>query len=279
VVEKAAQTEGKALATEPTPASSTSSFKLPPLALDTTSDLFREFWPRVAQEIMSLVQESSNAQPTDSDVQSKPTASQLTPADLTNILIGKQHDAKPEESPLFNEPLLQRPSSEAQSEPEMSQINLAPLKNSRSLAALLGYKSPSPVPTSALATSVSSLEEKDATTSEPNQLSASFISDTTVPDGQVFPPGAEFVKSWHMLNNGERPWPDTTELVFVAGERLVRGGILPQKITVGELPCGQEVDVWTGELKVINNCNMCETEFINFFRPRMRLVDMSVIGD
>jgi next-to-BRCA1 protein 1 len=104
-------------------------------------------------------------------------------------------------------------------------------------------------------------DEKNSTVSDPvhsgaMHLKASFLSDTTVPDGQVFPPGAEFVKSWHMLNDGESTWPDTTELVFVAGECLVRGNELPKKIRVGGVCPGEEVDLWTGELKVCNNSGM-----------------------
>ncbi|KAG8219591.1 hypothetical protein J3R82DRAFT_544 [Butyriboletus roseoflavus] len=41
-------------------------------------------------------------------------------------------------------------------------------------------------------------------------LDSALVGDTNVPDGQVFPPGAEFVKGWHMTNNGGLPWPTTT---------------------------------------------------------------------
>jgi next to BRCA1 gene 1 protein len=81
-------------------------------------------------------------------------------------------------------------------------------------------------------------------------LSARFLCDNTVPDGQKFPPGAEFVKSWKMLNDGERDWPETTELVFAAGESLSREDIKPQRMKIGSVPAGDEVNVGSGELKV-----------------------------
>ncbi|RXW24033.1 hypothetical protein EST38_g1799 [Candolleomyces aberdarensis] len=79
-------------------------------------------------------------------------------------------------------------------------------------------------------------------------LSAGFISDVTVPDGQVFPPGAEFMKCWRMVNDGSSEWPESTEVVFVAGQAgLVAEG--NESVKIGSVKPGQEVDVWTGELK------------------------------
>jgi next-to-BRCA1 protein 1 len=131
-----------------------------------------------------------------------------------------------------------------------------PTDVNHSLAALLNYQSPSPAVSSPLETSLSSLNEKDSVATPPDltrledaPLSAAFLSDTTVADGQIFPPGAEFVKSWRMVNDGVRAWPDTTELVFVAGERLARDESVPQKVKIGAVHSDGEVDVWTGELK------------------------------
>jgi next-to-BRCA1 protein 1 len=73
------------------------------------------------------------------------------------------------------------------------------------------------------------------------------VEDVTVPDGQVFPPGAEFVKCWRLLNSGERDWPENTELVFLAGDRLADSALPP--VLVGRVAAGAEYDVWTGELK------------------------------
>lgn len=88
--------------------------------------------------------------------------------------------------------------------------------------------------------------------SEPRlPLTATFIEDVTVPDGQVFPPGAEFVKCWRLLNDSGRDWPETTELVFVAGESLSAGqDAASLSVELGKVAAGAEVDAWTGELKV-----------------------------
>ena len=79
-------------------------------------------------------------------------------------------------------------------------------------------------------------------------LSAKFVEDVTVSDGQSFPPGAEFVKCWRLLNSGERDWPENTELVFLAGDPLSDSDLPP--ILIGRVAAGAEYDVWTGELKV-----------------------------
>ncbi|KAH9081933.1 hypothetical protein EDB83DRAFT_2512748 [Lactarius deliciosus] len=78
-------------------------------------------------------------------------------------------------------------------------------------------------------------------------LRASFIADNNIPDGQIFPPGAEFVKSWRMRNDGPGSWPAETELVFVAGDKLVIDKT--ERFKVGIVSPGEEVDVWTGEMK------------------------------
>jgi next-to-BRCA1 protein 1 len=80
---------------------------------------------------------------------------------------------------------------------------------------------------------------------QPMPPQARYLSDVTVPDGQVFPPGAEFVKSWKMMNEGECDWPETTQLVFIAGESL---GVT-QGVKVGAVKAGTSIDLWTGELK------------------------------
>jgi len=79
-------------------------------------------------------------------------------------------------------------------------------------------------------------------------LSAKFVDDVTVPEGQAFPPGAEFVKCWRLLNSSERDLPENTELVFVAGDPLSDSASPP--VLIGRVAAGAEFDVWTGELKV-----------------------------
>jgi next-to-BRCA1 protein 1 len=77
-------------------------------------------------------------------------------------------------------------------------------------------------------------------------LRAAFVSDLNIPDGQIFPPGAEFVKSWVLSNDGEREWPEKTELRYVAGDRMGDEG----KIVVGGVGARTTVTVSTPELKV-----------------------------
>ena len=79
-------------------------------------------------------------------------------------------------------------------------------------------------------------------------LRATFISDNNILDGHLLPPGAEFVKSWKMLNDGLRDWPETTQLVFVAGDKLVEEENTVVK--VGKVAAGEEIDIWTGDMKV-----------------------------
>ncbi|KIY73564.1 hypothetical protein CYLTODRAFT_416943 [Cylindrobasidium torrendii FP15055 ss-10] len=77
---------------------------------------------------------------------------------------------------------------------------------------------------------------------------ADFVEDVTVADGQVFPPGAEFVKSWRMKNSG-RDWDESTRLVFVAGESFNPAGVNVTSVDVGSVKSGEEIDLYTGELK------------------------------
>nr|VWO94379.1 N/A [Ganoderma boninense] len=80
-------------------------------------------------------------------------------------------------------------------------------------------------------------------------LLAAFVSDNNIPVGQIFPPGAEFVKSWRMRNDGTVDWPETTELVFVAGDRMAPyNGALP-RVKVGSVKAGDEVELVSGEMK------------------------------
>ncbi|KIM31741.1 hypothetical protein M408DRAFT_327187 [Serendipita vermifera MAFF 305830] len=83
----------------------------------------------------------------------------------------------------------------------------------------------------------------------PPSLVASFVEDNNVPDGHVFPPGAEFIKSWKMKNEGKAEWPATTVLAFVGGHRLGAFPNAPSTYEVGTVASGDSVDVWAGDLK------------------------------
>lgn len=70
-----------------------------------------------------------------------------------------------------------------------------------------------------------------------------------VADGTTFPPGAEFIKCWKMINDGRHDWPAETILVFVGGHRLAAFANAPKSYDVGKAAVSQAVDVWAGDLK------------------------------
>jgi next-to-BRCA1 protein 1 len=245
--------------------SSVTGFTLPPLALDPRSDLFREFWPRVTEELRhhsrsSVASRTASQEQGVNDV-AMPHANDAPAATVVDPF--RDPEPKPivvklQSPDLSTQALLSRPIPTFNG-PEMAQSRMAPVANI-SLAALLNnYRSASPTFSGTLAESVGSVEDDAQIETVPSVpcspalepaplviLMASFISDTTVPDGQIFPPGAEFVKSWRMVNNGPSDWPETTELHYAAGEKFSLGS---QKVKVGKVATGVEVDVWTGELK------------------------------
>ena len=103
----------------------------------------------------------------------------------------------------------------------------------------------------------SQASESSSRTVTRSALSATFVEDVTVHDGQVLPPGAEFVKIWKVFNDSGREWPANTELVWVAGESFANNKSGSDKkqdkedlvAAVGTVPAGEEVDVWSCELK------------------------------
>ncbi|TDL28067.1 hypothetical protein BD410DRAFT_835311 [Rickenella mellea] len=81
------------------------------------------------------------------------------------------------------------------------------------------------------------------------ELRALFISDEFIEDGQLFPAGAEFIKSWQMKNDGEVPWPETTEVMFVTGDRMPAFDGAPSRYPVGRVETGQVVSIFAGDMK------------------------------
>jgi len=150
-------------------------------------------------------------------------------------------------SPLGNEALLNRPASllSTSETPDVTPVSSA----NRSLAALLDkYRSAISLVPSSLVT-FGNEHESPSEVQVRNALTADFVADITVPDGQNFPPGAEFVKCWRMMNDGDSDWPDSTELVFVAGTTLFMENS-SKSVKVGSVKAGTEIDLWTQELKV-----------------------------
>ena len=78
----------------------------------------------------------------------------------------------------------------------------------------------------------------------------SYVEDVNIEDGQFFPPGAEFVKTWRMKNDGADCWPEGTHLVHVAGDRMAPRPSGTSQFKVGSVKPGEEVEVSAGEMKV-----------------------------
>ncbi|KAJ3851824.1 hypothetical protein EV368DRAFT_42270 [Lentinula lateritia] len=92
-----------------------------------------------------------------------------------------------------------------------------------------------------------------STPSTLNVLNAEFVADRNIVDGQVVAPGAEFLKAWVMRNGGSRPWPEGTELVFVAGESFAKDNTTIQPQSVGVVQPNEQIELWTEELKAPEN--------------------------
>jgi next-to-BRCA1 protein 1 len=81
----------------------------------------------------------------------------------------------------------------------------------------------------------------------PNSLSAVLVGNNV--DLQVFPAGAEFIKSWLLMNDGVRSWPEETQLVFFTGTRLFAHEDDSGKVHVGAVAPNGKIEVSTTELK------------------------------
>lgn len=69
-------------------------------------------------------------------------------------------------------------------------------------------------------------------------LSEQYIADVTIPDGTVLAPGAPFVKTWRVKNNGTCNW-ENYNLIFAAGEQMSGPASVPIYVT----PAGGTVDI------------------------------------
>lgn len=156
-------------------------------------------------------------------------------------------------SPLAGEPLLRRPvRAEGLGRPNMTHplidlgfdFQYGPSNEALSPRAPTSSRIVTPLPAVRLPNTPSQLSLR------PDPLRARFICDINIPDGQVFPPGAEFVKSWRMINEGTTDWPELTELVFVAGDRMAPFESSLKTVRVGSVKAGAEVEVVSGEMKV-----------------------------
>ncbi|KAJ7246253.1 hypothetical protein B0H12DRAFT_761399 [Mycena haematopus] len=236
---------------------------LPPFAapLGDAEPTFPSYWPKSSEELRHLMQHDEPV------------------IDAFSRLSVQEEPAAVMDSPLTGA-LLTRNSLSVLSQDQASREEAAApaISYNHSLAALLnGYESeneaekkdeplisitkeePTPVPTPpipalALAPAAPSLAPAAVPVPIPVPapalgLRATFVNDVTLPDGQIFPPGAEFMKCWQMVNSGSVDWPAGTELVYVAGERLAREVGGPASVPIGSVKVGAEVELWTSELK------------------------------
>ena len=246
------------------PTSSSSSKSIPKLGPISDSDM-QELWPEFTSMFKHLLQPSppptTVVVPTPSDLMPGAMFSE-EPEAASALNTSSEAPTTVDESPLVGEPLLCRPLMPETEKPLVDRClsdffnsllrdtnNPPPLPAQNDEAELSPivvvppFESPKmPSPTTPFWQSVMA---------RPNQpLLAEFVSDNNIADGQIFPPGAEFVKSWRMRNDGERDWPETTELVFVAGDRLAPYAGAPTKVKVGVVKSGAEVELVSGEMKV-----------------------------
>jgi uncharacterized repeat protein (TIGR01451 family) len=69
---------------------------------------------------------------------------------------------------------------------------------------------------------------------------AQFVADVNVPDGTIFPPGANFTKTWRLKNVGSCTWTTSYRLVFFSGEQM--GAVSSVPFTRDVAP-GQTIDI------------------------------------
>ncbi|TCD64312.1 hypothetical protein EIP91_004259 [Steccherinum ochraceum] len=180
---------------------------------------WKELWPELTSMLKHLLQPPTTETPSTStampgSIHAEEEAKQDEQKETSAS--EKEFHSAVEESPLAKEALLTRP--------EGSSSAAAPRADLFNLKEYLTSIAPKPAHV------------------------ATYVSDSNIPDGQVFPPGAEFVKSWRMKNDGETAWPEETALSFVAGDRLTHIDSVTS-VKVGSVAPGAEVEVVGPEMK------------------------------
>ena len=242
------------------PASTASANSVPRLGTVPNSE-WRELWPELTTILKHLLQPPTPGSGVPvPHTESMPGAMFEEKSDESEQPLLQVEEPRPaiEESPLVGEPLLQRPL--VPERPSTIHWDIhdyfdvpppPPLSNDTWPHAAPRSPSPKPVlPPKPAGPPVFVPMPPCQLPAVPQPLFASFVSDNNIPDGQVFPPGAEFVKSWKMVNQGAGDWPETTELVFVAGDRMAPHANAPRSVKVGSVKAGAEVEIVAGEMKV-----------------------------
>lgn len=70
------------------------------------------------------------------------------------------------------------------------------------------------------------------------KMNAKFIQDVTIPDGSCVTPGSQFLKSWVVMNSGNRPWTHETSINYMSGSSLMKPFM--RKVEVPKLLPGEE---------------------------------------
>lgn len=112
---------------------------------------------------------------------------------------------------------------------------------------------------------LASLVSRFATRGFDDGLRATFVDNLCVEDGQIFLPGTEFIKTWQMRNDGHIDWPESTKIMFIAGDRMSSFVGAPMEYTVGRAQ--------PGEVKTISVLNMKAPEIPGKYVGFWRLTD------
>jgi next-to-BRCA1 protein 1 len=202
-------------------------------------DIYHQLWPRVNQEMIHL-----NAMEAGDPAVNSVEEAVTEPVDPESLVTEESLPGSPVTSSVY------------QASERHGTCPVSPVPGTKSIVD--GYRTPSSMPSnvqeSHCVTQQSPVgdQQEIVGTNSPQKscLDSALVGDTNVSDGQIFPPGAEFVKGWHMMNNGGLPWPTTTEVQFVAGEMFTPVCSATLSAKVGVVHPGQDLDIWTGDLKV-----------------------------
>ncbi|KZT72898.1 hypothetical protein DAEQUDRAFT_754913 [Daedalea quercina L-15889] len=241
------------------PASSSSANSVPRLD-PVPNNEWRELWPELTAILKHLLQPptpgATVSGPAHARAESMPGAMIVEEKSDEGEQSQPTEGSRPavEESPLVGEPLLQRPLVPERPSTIHRDIRdyfnvppPPPLRKDTKFTPQPRTPSPKPVPPPREPCPEQVVPVVRQTVPQP--LFASFVSDNNIPDGQVFPPGAEFVKSWKMVNQGAGDWPESTKLVFVAGDRMAPHANAARSVKVGSVKAGAEVEIVAGEMK------------------------------
>lgn len=106
---------------------------------------------------------------------------------------------------------------------------------------------PTVTPTIQLPTAITESDSTSTTplvTSEsgstPNPNKMTFVTDVTIPDGQVIPPGSKFVKTWRIKNSGTTTWTANYRVRLWAGNSF---GAPTSFLLAQEVKPNAEVDI------------------------------------